>query len=356
MMESLYQLSGISRQGYHKSLLKSSKDQMMWQRMLEMIFEIRKDYPRISARKIHYMLGINEVGINRFEQFVSKQGLTVQNHRSFLRTTHRGENIYPNLTHGMRINGLNQLWVSDITYFLTSGTTFYLVFILDVYSQRIIGHSASDNMFAVNNVLALLKALKLRGYSKYNKLIHHSDKGSQYGSNEYTKVLKDHSINISMAENCLENPYAERINGIIKNDYMIKNKISSLNELKTALNKAVALYNQCPNGSLGMLTPIDFELAVEQSSANENPILKLYDFTKSYEENTKLGFLRYKSMRMYLNKNAVALSLKTTAGYSPGSDYSLASCPPAELASASSDQTKLSEQNQKMNLSYKQLK
>ncbi|MBK7211723.1 MAG: transposase [Bacteroidales bacterium] len=73
-----------------------------------------------------------------------------------------------------------------------------------------------------------------------------------------------------MAENCLENPYAERINGIIKNDYMIKNKISSLNELKTALNKAVALYNHCPNGSLGMLTPIDFELAVEQSSANEN--------------------------------------------------------------------------------------
>jgi transposase InsO family protein len=356
MMEQMYQISGISRQGYHKAILKSHHDQVMWQRMLEMIYEIRKDYPRISARKIHYMLGISEVGINRFEQFVSKQGLTVQKYRSILRTTRKGVITYPNLTHGLQINGVNQLWVSDITYFLTSDTTFYLVFILDVYSQRIIGQSASDNMFAVNNVQALLMALKMRGSNKYDKLIHHSDKGSQYGSNEYTSVLEKPGISISMAENCLENPYAERINGIIKNDYLTKKKITSLNELKIELNKAVDLYNHCPNGSLGMLSPIDFEQVVKQVPSGECPILQLYDFNKTKEENTRLGFLRHKTMRINLNKNAVALNTKTTARYSPGSDYSLVSCPPAELTSASSDQVKLNALNKKMKLTYKQLK
>lgn len=355
-MEHLYQISGISRQGFYKARLKSYHDQHVWQRMLEMIYLVKKDYPRISARKIHYLLGIKEVGINRFERFVSDQGLTVPNHRNFLRTTRRGLIAYSNLINGLQLNGINQLWVSDITYFITKDKVYYLVFILDVYSQKIIGYSASDNMFAVNNVQALEMCLRSRSYRKYDKLIHHSDKGSQYGSKEYTSMLEKFEIRISMAENCLENPYAERINGIIKNDYLIKKKITSLIELKIALNKAVNLYNHCPNGSLGMLSPIDFEHAVEKSSTSEYPILKLYDFNKTKEENTRLGFLRYKTMRIYLKKNAVALSVKTTAGYSPGSDYSLASCPPAELASASSDQTKLSEHNQKMKLNYKQLK
>jgi putative transposase len=355
-MELLYKISGISRQGYYKAILKSHQDQVMWQRMLEMVFLIRKDYPRISSRKMHYMLRINEVGINRFERFVSGQGLTVQKPRALFRTTRRGAITYPNLTQGLQLNGMNQLWVSDITYFLANDKTYYLVFILDVYSQRIIGYSASDNMFTVNNVQALEMALRSRGYRKYDKLIHHSDKGSQYGSKEYTNVLEKFEIRISMAENCLENPYAERINGIIKNDYLIRNKISSLSALKLALSQAVDFYNLCPNGTLGMLSPFDFELALQQVPTNEYPLLQLYDFRKTKEDNTKLGFLRNKTMRITSKKNAVALNHKTTAGYSPGSDYSLESCPPAELSSASSDQPKLVALKKRRKLNYKHLK
>ena len=344
-MEQLYQISGISRQGVYKALLKSQQDQDIWQRMLEMVYQVRKDYPRISARKIHYMLGISEVGINRFERFVSEQGLSVQKYRSFLRTTRKGMIWYPNLTHGLQIKGVNQLWVSDITYLLTSEKTYYLVFILDVYSQRIIGESASDNLFAVNNVLALEKALKLRGYRRYDKLIHHSDKGSQYGSKEYTSVLEKSEIRISMAENCLENPYAERINGIIKNDYLTKKKIASLKDLKIKLSQVVDLYNHCPHGSLGMFSPIDFEQTIKQFPTDEHPQLQLYDFNKTKEENTRVGFLRHKTMRITSKEKAVALNTKTTAGYSPGSDYSLESCPPAELPSASSDHSKLNAYN-----------
>ena len=207
-MEQLYQLTGISRQGFYKAILKTHHDQALWQRMLEMVYEVRKDYPRISARKIHYMLGINEVGINRFEQFVSKQGLAIQKHRSVIRTTHRGSASFPNMIQGLHLDGINQLWVSDITYFLTSGPTYYLVFILDVYSQRIIGHTASDNMFAANNLQALSIAMGTRGFTRHEGLIHHSDKGSQYGSNEYVRVLNEAGVHISMAQNCLENPYA----------------------------------------------------------------------------------------------------------------------------------------------------
>ena len=355
-MEQLYQISGISRQGYYKAILKSHQDQVMWQRILEMVYLIRKDYPRISSRKMHYMLGISEVGINRFERFVSKQGLSVQKSRSFLRTTRRGTITYPNLTHGLQLNGINQLWVSDITYFLTSDTTYYLVFILDVYSQRIIGQSASDNLFAVNNVQALKMALEMRGLSKYDKLIHHSDKGSQYGSNEYTCILEESEIRISMAENCLENPYAERINGIIKNDYLINKRITSLNDLKIELAHAVDLYNSCPNGSLKMLSPIEFENTVKLVPTDEYPIIQLYDFNKTKEENTRLGFQRHKTMRITSLKNAVALNHKTTAGYSLGSDYSLESCPPAELSSASSDHPKLNALKKGTKMTYKHLK
>ena len=340
-MEYLYQISGISRQGYHKAFRKVADNQVMWQRMEEMVYEVRKDYPRISARKIHYMLGISEIGINRFEAFVSRQGLSVQIRLSTIRTTRRGLVSFPNMTHGLQINGLNQLWVSDITYFLTRDTTYYLVFILDVYSQRIVGYSASDNMFTINNLQAFTMASRLRGYKRYDGLIHHSDKGSQYGSNDYTNTLKKSGICISMAENCLENPYAERINGIIKNDYLANKKITSLKDLKKELLKAVDLYNRCPNGSLGMLSPIDFEKAIEQIPKLVVPQLQLYDFNKTKEENTRMGFLRHKTMRMNIQKNAVALKTKTTAIHSPGSNYSLESCPPAELSSASSDLTKL---------------
>jgi len=230
------------------------------------------------------------------------------------------------------------------------------VFILDVYSQRIIGQSASDNLFAVNNVQALKMALKMRGLSKYEKLIHHSDKGSQYGSNEYTCILEESEIRISMAENCLENPYAERINGIIKNDYLINKRITSLNDLKIELAHAVDLYNSCPNGSLKMLSPIEFENTVKLVPTDEYPIIQLYDFNKTKEENTRLGFQRHKTMRITSLKNAVALNHKTTAGYSLGSDYSLESCPPAELSSASSDHPKLNALKKGTKMTYKHLK
>lgn len=279
-MENLYTISGISRQGYHKIINKVKQEEMIWQRLLETIVEFRKDYPHSSARKIHYMLQIKEVGINRFERFVSEQGLSVRKPCSFNRTTYRGMNCYPNLVNGLFLNGINQLWVSDITYFLTSKGTFYIVLILDVYSRRIIGYSASDNMLVINNSKALEIAFQTRKQNWFEGLIHHSDKGSQYGANAYVSMLQKANINISMANICLENPYAERINGIIKNDYLIAYNISDLQGLTKALPRSVLLYNNFPHGELGRRSPLEFENYLGQVDKLEHPVMTLYDYRK----------------------------------------------------------------------------
>lgn len=353
----MYTISGISRQGYFQSVARDHQQALLWQRINETILEIRKDYPRVSARKIHRMLQLNGVvGINRLERFMSDQGLSVQRQRSFIKTTRSGEFRHPNLVHGLIINGVDQLWVSDITYFITPESVFYIVLILDVYSRRILGHSVSDNLMAINNLKAIRMAFKARGKHRYENLIHHSDKGSQYGSLEYETMLHGANIQISMAKTCIENPYAERINGIIKNDFLIGYDIKNLKQLEKALTKSVHLYNTCPHGELGMLSPLEFENLIDQMPQDERPVMQLYDFTKSKAENMKMGFKRHKTMKIAEKEKTVTLQNKATVNHFPRSAYSLEGCSPAEPSSAVTDKTKLSKLNHINKLSYQQLK
>jgi putative transposase len=283
-MEAVYRISGISRQAYHQAFHQHHADEMLSKRLTEMVVEFRKEYPRSSARKIHRKLQISDIGINKFENLVARQSLNLRPMRTFIKTTYSKNYQYPNLVNGLVINGINQLWVSDITYFLTSLQTYYLVLIMDVYSRRIIGYSASDNLRAVNNENALKMAYKVRGMNKFPGLIHHSDKGSQYGAGTYLKLLSDAEVKISMAGNCLENPYAERINGIIKNDHLIAFEINTLKQLQKALSISVKRYNEYPHGQhKNMMNPIEFEnyLSLRQAVTGEK--MKLFDFT----ENTK---------------------------------------------------------------------
>jgi len=356
-MSQMYVISGISRQGYCQAVSKSEQETVLWQRLKEMALEIRKDYPCISARKIHrklYLKGI--VGINRFERFMSEQGLTVKKQRSMIRTTHSGQYHHPNLVNGLKLNGVDQLWVSDITYFTTPEAMFYIVLILDVYSRRILGYSASDNMLAINNLKALEMAFDAREKRSYKSLIHHSDKGSQYGCKAYEGALIRVGIQISMASTCLENPYAERINGIIKNDFLIGNDISTLLQLEKALARSVDLYNVCPHGELGLNSPLEFEGLLEHVPLEEHPLMQLYDFTKTKAENLSVGFKRHKAMRINIKEKTVALFNKTTVNHSHGSAYSLEGCSPAEPSSAITDDAKLNRLNQNNKLIYQQLK
>ncbi len=358
-MTELYSISGITRQAYHKAMHKQDRETLLWQRMKEMVIEVRKDYPRLSARKIHYMLGIEEIGVNRFERFVSSQGMGVRKFRSYIRTTYPGTIRYDNLVHGKIITDINCLWASDITYFKPYDQTFYIVVILDVYSRRIIGYSASDNMFAINNQKALSMAMNTRRQKQFTGMIHHSDKGSQYSSKEYVKMLTSANIQISMAETCLENGYAERVIGTLKNDYLRMYNIITLKQLQTTLARQVKLYNNCPHGELGKLSSLAFEKYISGKSKQEHPVMQLYDFRQKAEEqknnSTTMGFIRHKPMKISINKKTVALLNKTTVRYFPGSGYSLEGCPPAEPSSASPEETKLNNTNKLKKLNYQQL-
>lgn len=359
-MSKLYSISGITRQGFHQARHKTERDHMLWQRLKEMVIEFRKDYPGLSARKIHYMLGIDQVGINRFEQFVSQQGLGVNKCRSYIRTTYRGAIWYDNLVNGLKLSDVNSLWASDITYFKPLEKTYYIVLILDVYSRRIIGYSASDNMMAINNQRALSMAIKIRKQKQFNDLIHHSDKGSQYSSKEYVRMLREANIRISMAETCLENAYAERIIGTIKNDYLRFRNIRTLEQLQKELAKSVRLYNSCPHSELGYLSPLAFEKYICNMADQNRPVMQLYDFREQANNRlangSDMGFLRHKAMKITIHKKTVALLNKTTVSHFPGSGYSLEGCPPAEPSSASPDLSKLNNINQLKKLSYQQLK
>lgn len=194
---------------------------------------------------------------------------------------------YPNLIADKYLTNVNQLWVSDLFYFHLGGKHYYIVLIMDVYSRRIIGYSAADNMRAENNVQALNQALKIRGIKKYrHQLIHHSDRGSQYVSQAYTNLLNDHQIQISMCINVLDNSYMERLNGTIKNSYLKLWPIENELQLKSQfIHKAIDGYNNRQHRSLEKKTPIEFETYVKQLSKKDRPVLKVFTVSNQNNEN-----------------------------------------------------------------------
>lgn len=355
-MNDVFMISGISRQAYRQAVYRARSEEVLWQRLKDLVLSVRKDYLRISARKIHHKLDIHGiVGVNRFERFVSELGLSVKRHRSVIKTTRVGRIAYPNLVNGMRLNRINQLWASDITYFITPDAVFYIVLIIDVYSRRIIGHNASDNLMALNNLIALEMCFEVRRQRCFEALVHHSDKGGQYGSKDYLAALASAGMEVSMAGTCLENPYAERVIGTIKNDFLVNQNISTLSQLKSSLARSVSLYNACPHGELGMKSPLEFEEMLEGTPKKRGPEMLLYDFTKTKDENTKMGFKRHKPKKMVNKEKTVTSQCKATVDHFHGSTYSLEGCSPAEPSSASVDETKLNKLNKRNKLSFQQL-
>jgi len=283
-MESVYEISGLSRQGYFQEKKRGMQKESILERTQEMVIQVRADHPKMAARPMHYMLNIDMMGINKFENLISSLGLGIKRKKLWIKTTNSNHNYhtYGNLVNGMVLDGINQLWVSDITYLIGQEKVFYIIFVQDVYSRSILGYSASDNMYTINNIGTLKMAIKNRGEKAIPGLIHHSDKGSQYCSNEYIKLMKNSGMKISMASNSLENPYAERLNGTIKNDYLVAYDTSTLGKLKKSLDKVVWLYNnERPHSELGYLSPAKYEDKIANISIGQRYKMELYDFRKA---------------------------------------------------------------------------
>jgi len=283
-MEMLYCVAEIKRQDYFCQQKRQINQTFIETRTIEMVQAIRERHPAMGARPMFHALKITGMGINRFERLISESGLGIERKKLWIKTTNSNHNYfkYSNLANGLELNGINQLWVSDITYWIDGQTHYYLLFIMDVYSRRILGYTASQNMYTINNLKALESSFQIRLANWFGQLMHHSDKGSQYCSLGYVKALKKAKITISMAGNSLENPYAERLNGIIKNNYLRYFDTSSFAKLSKSLDRAVWLYNnEKPHSELVNMSPVNFEKMLLQQNINERKTMVLHDFRKA---------------------------------------------------------------------------
>jgi putative transposase len=245
-------LFGITRQAYYKHFWQWESTTIEQEIILQKVSEIRKYHPVMGGRKLYALLQPEllhhqiKMGRDGLFDVLSAHGLLVRRKRRRAITTHANHwyRKYPNLIKQFVPTSANKLWVSDITYWRTPFGFLYISFITDVYSHKIVGYHLANNLEAINNVKALQMALEGLN-TPVDGLIHHSDRGIQYCCLEYVNLLKENDIKISMTESGdpLENPVAERINGIIKEEYLKHRDIKSQAIAMEMLQQSVKLYN-----------------------------------------------------------------------------------------------------------------
>ncbi|WP_425392465.1 IS3 family transposase [Ekhidna sp.] len=275
-------LFGMSRQSYYQYQARSRSLESTHQQILQLVLEQRALHPHLGGRKLFHMLqsdfdrlGIR-IGRDAFFDLLSSHHLLIKRKKRRVSTTNSRHwfRKYPNLIKGLDIQSVNQVWVSDITYWKWRDRFHYICLITDAYSRKIVGYELSDNLEAINNQRALHMAIEsqpepLRG------LIHHSDRGIQYCSQEYVDMLSARGILISMTENRdpLENAIAERINGILKEEYLNHYEVENMAQARELLSCVVNRYNQGrPHLSCGMKTPDQ----VHSTNSKPKPLWKNY--------------------------------------------------------------------------------
>jgi putative transposase len=256
----------MTRQAYYKNNKNQFEEQVSNDLIITMVKKIREKQKRIGARKLieiisRQMSGEMPIGRDAFFNLLKHHGLLVRRRKTRIITTDSFHWLhkYPNLIRDFTPVKSNQLWVSDITYIRTEEKFAYLFLITDAYSRKIIGWHLAESMEAENALIALYMALsQLPANNK--GLIHHSDRGLQYCSTKYVKCLDKHGIRISMTENSdpYENAIAERVNGILKTEWLYDMELKNFKEANAVIKDIIEIYNnERPHASIEMLTPTE---------------------------------------------------------------------------------------------------
>jgi transposase InsO family protein len=232
--------------------------------VLLLVHQIREDHPTMGIRDMYYKLCPQSMGRDRFERFCKEEGLMTERVRNWRRTTDStGVVRFDNLLEGMNLTSINQAWQSDITYFEIKGKFNYITFIEDSFSRRILGYSVSKRLTTEETTLPALKmAIAIRAKEKIviAGVILHSDGGGQYYDKEFLKLTEKTGIVNSMCEYPWENGKVERLNGVIKNNYLIHWDINSFEVLQKEVDRTVLLYNkEKPHIELQRKSPNEFE-------------------------------------------------------------------------------------------------
>lgn len=263
-MDELCDLFGKSRQAYYQLSRYNYKEEVKKEILLQLVEKERTIMPRVGGRKLLQLIQPRlpeelYLGRDSFFEFLRDKGLLIRKRRYRARTTYSNHWLhkYPNLIKDFIPEKAHQLWVSDITYIETLEGFSYLSLVTDAYSRKIIGWALGPTLEAKYTVKALQMALDQLPKGTLN-VFHHSDRGVQYCCDEYVKLLTRYHFQISMTENGnpRENAIAERVNGILKDEWLNQIKLKSIHEATNQLEEIIWIYNNHrPHSSLEMKTP-----------------------------------------------------------------------------------------------------
>lgn len=254
---------GISRQAVYQSISRHTFRRTELAQVKPLVDSIRREQPRVGTRKLYFLLkdkfiqqGI-KIGRDGLFNYLKVEGLLIKPKKNYTKTTNSNHWLrkYPNLMKTMKVKRSEQVFVSDITYIKSKERTHYLSLVTDAYSRKIMGYKLSNDMSAESVVQALKRAVRQRRTNL--PAIHHSDRGLQYCSSVYQAELNKCNIIPSMTDgyDCYQNAMAERINGILKQEFLLK-KCNNRKELELMVKQSIDIYNnKRPHLSLNMKTP-----------------------------------------------------------------------------------------------------
>lgn len=281
-LNELYRFLGITKQAVSNGRKRQERFDIELSDLVHQVDLIREEHPGCGVEKMYYTLKPSYLGRDKFCEIFMGLGYRIKQIKNYIRTTVPVHLGYPNLVEGMVLTHPYQVLQSDITYFyLNNEHYYYIAFVTDVYTRQIMGYNVDDNMRTKSNVKAMKMAL---GQLKKDEriLIHHSDRGGQYGSGRYTSLLRENGIGISMGLVAYDNAYAERVNGTIKNEYLKKWHIKSFKDLKSALKKAVKHYNEKRKhlAFKNIHSPLEFKKSLIHLKSKDRPVTIIYSDEK----------------------------------------------------------------------------
>jgi putative transposase len=255
---------GLTRDAYYKFFKRRKKRDAVALKVVKLVKEERKDQPRVGTRKLYetlhtlFILEGLKVGRDKLFDILREQEMLIRRKKASCKTTNSYHHFhkYNNLIKVMCITAPNQVWASDITYIRTISGFCYLALITDMFSRKIVGYDISDSLELEGCLRALKRALRTARPAA--GLVHHSDRGFQYCSNQYVSELNKRKIRISMTEenHCYENALAERVNGILKDEFYLDQCFFSTDHACIAAKNAIEIYNNKRlHLSLGYKTP-----------------------------------------------------------------------------------------------------
>lgn len=254
---------GISRQAVYQGIKRKETRDKILSQIKPLVLAVRSDMPRIGTRKLYYLLKVDfdklqiKIGRDALFTYLKYVHLLIKPRKNYTKTTNSNHWLrkHPNLLKHIVPQRPEHIFVSDITYIKSREKTHYLSLVTDAYSRKIMGYKLSNDMSAENVVKAFNMAIKHRQTNK--ELIHHSDRGLQYCASVYQNALKKHNVKPSMTDgyDCYQNALAERINGILKQEFLIY-KCNNSKELNQLIKESINTYNnKRPHLSLNMKTP-----------------------------------------------------------------------------------------------------